>query len=77
NLADEDTIKLQGWFDDEQNQVDAIMTEDEILYHHELNKIIQAMASFNPEAGDIEITLKENDEDLNTIIAKSWQPKEH
>ena len=71
----ENSVTFQGWFEDNLTQIDAIETEDMVLLRSNVDKLVQAMASFNAQDGVSELSLQETKDQMATSIAEAWQPK--
>ncbi|GAB2884049.1 hypothetical protein GCM10027180_12950 [Microbulbifer echini] len=72
-LGSQDQVVVQDWFANTSNQLDNVRTNDTVISNSDIEQLVTAMASFGaPSGGEITLTSEEQ-EQVNTAIASSWQ----
>lgn len=69
----DDSITVQDWYANAAQKLDAIQAGSSTLYANQVDSLVNAMAAFGaPAGGEINLTQAQRDQ-LNVVIAASWQ----
>lgn len=69
----DDSITVQDWYANAAQKLDAIQAGSSTLYANQVDSLVNAMAAFGaPAGGEINLTQTQRDQ-LNVVIAASWQ----
>ncbi|MFW6284210.1 MAG: calcium-binding protein, partial [Desulfosalsimonas sp.] len=72
-LGSNDQVRVQDWYNDPAQTLDAVETEGAIIDSGQLEQLVTAMAAFDaPANGEINLTEDQQDQ-VNAAIAASWQ----
>ncbi|ERS85923.1 hypothetical protein Q672_16395 [Marinobacter sp. EVN1] len=73
-LGSDDQVRVQDWFSNDAQKLDSIHTDDASITANQLEQLVTAMASFgDPAAGEVTLTPQEESQ-VQSAIASSWQP---
>jgi Ca2+-binding RTX toxin-like protein len=74
-LDTDDSVTVRNWFGSEQNQLGHIATETDILYASQVQLLVDAMASFEPQAfGGVTGVEVRAEPQLQAALTAAWQP---
>ncbi|MFD1216105.1 calcium-binding protein [Microbulbifer celer] len=72
-LGTQDQVRVQDWYLDPANQLDAVRTDDAVITASEVEQLVTAMAAFGaPAGGELNLT-PEDQSQVNTAIVAAWQ----
>ncbi|MFC6921392.1 calcium-binding protein [Microbulbifer taiwanensis] len=72
-LGTEDQVRVQDWYLDAANQLDAVRTDDSVITASEIEQLVTAMAAFGaPAGGEVNLTSEEQSQ-VNAAITAAWQ----
>jgi Ca2+-binding RTX toxin-like protein len=73
-LGSDDQVRVQGWYSDDAQKLGSVHTDDAMITTNQLEQLVAAMASFGqPSGGEVTLTPQEQNQ-MQTAIASSWQP---
>lgn len=73
-LGSDDQVRVQDWYSNDAQKLDSIHTDDASITATQLEQLVTAMASFgDPAAGEVTLTPQEENQ-VQSAIASSWQP---
>jgi Ca2+-binding RTX toxin-like protein len=73
-LGSDDQVRVQDWYSNDAQKLDSIHTDDASITANQLEQLVTAMASFgDPAAGEVTLTPQEENQ-VQSAIASSWQP---
>ncbi|MEQ5837732.1 calcium-binding protein [Marinobacter sp. NFXS9] len=73
-LGSDDRVRVQDWYANDAQQLDSIHTDDAEITSTQLEQLVSAMAAFgDPAGGEITLTPEEQNQ-VQSTIANSWQP---
>ncbi|MEX0951403.1 MAG: putative Ig domain-containing protein [Gammaproteobacteria bacterium] len=73
-IGTDDKVTIQDWFEHNKHQVEEIHSANEqVLHKNQVDMLVQAMATFNPEAtGNLDVPVHDQ-EQAEAVIAAAWQ----
>lgn len=76
-IGSDDSIMLSRWYDNESYRIEQFQTaQGEVLLHTQVESLVEAMAAFDPpSAGDSALPPEVRDQ-LEPVLAASWQPSQ-
>lgn len=73
-LGSDDQVRVQDWYSNDDQKLDSIHTDEASITSNQLEQLVTAMASFgDPAAGEVTLTPQEENQ-VQSAIASSWQP---
>lgn len=67
-------MRVQDWYSVDAQKLDSIHTDDAMISANQLEQLVTAMAAFGePSGGEMTLTPQEENQ-IQTSIASSWQP---
>ncbi|MEZ5573275.1 MAG: hypothetical protein R3E64_14820 [Halioglobus sp.] len=72
-VGTEDQVRINGWFGNDEDQVDIIYARDRALMHNQVDQLVNAMATFDVPSGAGVVIPQVTREALEPTLTSVWQ----